>query len=217
MDQAFKEIDLKRTGADWIKDTVWLHSFQEWLLWMILRQGLPSSACSMAALRNGIPHPLTEPAGRQRGTGCFLQERCRNHKSQYSNYVPDPAQRNLLPESPGGLGGQRPGTGAGRHVMIAHGKTAQRHFPWTKKGAPGLPCYGGTGAGDVYNAAFHSKKAGGGTLSQCLEYGNVQSGYTVERKGARSCPQGRRGTILKNRGGIMSDKRKSMSGLRPGT
>ena len=74
------------------------------------------------------------------------------------------------------------------------------------------------GAGDVYNAGFIAKRLEGGTLSQCLEYGNAVSGYTVERKGARSCPyRNDVETIFgKTQGGIMSDKRKVILDCDPG-
>lgn len=61
----------------------------------------------------------------------------------------------------------------------------------------------------TYTTPVYSKRLEGGTLSQCLEYGNAVSGYTVERKGARSCPyRNVVETFWKDTGGIMSDKRK---------
>lgn len=44
------------------------------------------------------------------------------------------------------------------------------------------------GAGDVYNAGFITASLMGRPLGECLMVGNAVSGYTVERKGARSCP-----------------------------
>ena len=44
------------------------------------------------------------------------------------------------------------------------------------------------GAGDVYNAGFIAAKLEGKTLKECLTMGNAVSGYTVSKKGARSCP-----------------------------
>lgn len=44
------------------------------------------------------------------------------------------------------------------------------------------------GAGDVYNAGFITAKLMGKSLEECLVTGNAVSAYTVERKGARSCP-----------------------------
>lgn len=44
------------------------------------------------------------------------------------------------------------------------------------------------GAGDVYNAGFITAKLMNKSLKECLVMGNAVSGYTVERKGARSCP-----------------------------
>lgn len=44
------------------------------------------------------------------------------------------------------------------------------------------------GAGDVYNAGFINAVLEGRNLRECLAAGNAVSGYTVERKGARTCP-----------------------------
>lgn len=44
------------------------------------------------------------------------------------------------------------------------------------------------GAGDVYNAGFITASLMGKSLKECLVMGNAVSGYTVERKGARSSP-----------------------------
>lgn len=112
---------------------------------------------------------------------------------QYSNYVLGSGAeefyylnpRDSWEDSVRGLVRARPCHGS------AHGQERLKGiFHGRRSGAPGVPCYGGghVGAGDVYNAGFIAKRLEGGTLSQCLEYGNAVSGYTVERKGARSCP-----------------------------
>jgi len=44
------------------------------------------------------------------------------------------------------------------------------------------------GAGDVYNAGFIAARLQGKALKDCLIQGNAVSGYTVSKKGARSCP-----------------------------
>lgn len=44
------------------------------------------------------------------------------------------------------------------------------------------------GAGDVYNAGFITAMLLGKDMEFCLKYGNAVSGYTVQRKGSRSCP-----------------------------
>ena len=44
------------------------------------------------------------------------------------------------------------------------------------------------GAGDVYNAGFITAMLAGRNLKECLIAGNLVSGYTVTKKGARGCP-----------------------------
>lgn len=78
-----------------------------------------------------------------------------------------------------------------RVVVVRNGKEGSYGFSAVEETA--APAFQVTvedtvGAGDVYNAGFISAVLEGRTLEECLIAGNAVSGYTVERKGARTCP-----------------------------
>ncbi len=78
-----------------------------------------------------------------------------------------------------------------RTVIVRNGSSGS--IGLSKDGEVSVPAFSvevedTVGAGDVYNAGFITAVQKGKTLRDCLLAGNAVSGYTVERKGARSCP-----------------------------
>lgn len=78
-----------------------------------------------------------------------------------------------------------------RTVIVRNGKEGSMALSQTEEvSAPAfsVPVEDTVGAGDVYNAGFIMARLEGIGLHESLVYGNAVSGYTVQRKGARSCP-----------------------------
>lgn len=190
--QAFREIDLRRMGREWLTDTVWLHSSgmaivadtsaRSALLQMFCEareMGIPTSFDLNLRVDDGV---LDE------GYRAAVMEmvRCSDYvlgsgteEFYYLNPKADweDSVRGLL--SPGQVLVARMGK-AGAKAFSGEGETARPAFLVEVEDT--------VGAGDVFNAGFIAMRLEGARLSQCLEYANAVSGYTVERKGARSCP-----------------------------
>lgn len=78
-----------------------------------------------------------------------------------------------------------------RTVIVRNGKEGSMGFSVKEEAVAPAYCVkveDTVGAGDVYNAGFIAAKLEGKTLKECLTMGNAVSGYTVSKKGARSCP-----------------------------
>ena len=192
VDQAFKEMDLERMGSAWIKDTAWLHSSR---MAIVDDTSARSSIIRMfrTAYENGIPTSFDLNLRVDNGVLDPSYRDAVMEIIQYSNYVLGSGAeefyylnpRDSWEDSVRGL------VRAG-HVMVARmGRNGSKAFSMdeeVERPAFHVTVEDTVGAGDVYNAGFIAKRLEGGTLSQCLEYGNAVSGYTVERKGARSCP-----------------------------
>lgn len=190
VDQAFKEMDLER--MDWIQDTAWLHSSG---MAIVDDTSARSSIIRMfrEAYERGIPTSFDLNLRVDNGS---LDESYRDavlEIMKYSNYVLGSGEEEFYYLNPKeDWEDSVRGLVSEGHVMIARmGKMGSKAFSVNEETA--RPAFqvvveDTVGAGDVYNAGFIAKRLEGGCLAECLEYGNAVSGYTVERKGARSCP-----------------------------
>lgn len=190
VDQAFKEMDLER--MDWMRDTAWLHSSG---MAIVDDTSARSSIIRMfrEAYEKGIPTSFDLNLRVDNGS---LDESYRDavlEIMKYSNYVLGSGEEEFYYLNPqDDWEDSVRGLVSEGHVMIARmGKLGSKAFSADEETA--CPAFrvvveDTVGAGDVYNAGFIAKRLDGGCLAECLEYGNAVSAYTVERRGARSCP-----------------------------
>lgn len=192
VNQAFKELDLERMGMDWLGDTDWLHSSG---MAIVDNTSARSSIVQMfrAAYELGIPTSFDLNLRVDNGIMDAGYRDAVMEIMKYSNYVLGSGAEEFYYLNPrDDWEDSVRGLVSEGHVMIARmGKDGSKAF--SLKGEVGCPAFpvivkDTVGAGDVYNAGFIAKRLEGGGMFQCLEYGNAVSAYTVERKGARSCP-----------------------------
>lgn len=191
-DQAFKEIDLRRMGDGWLSDTRWLHSSG---MAIVDDTSARHSIIQMfrAAYERGIPTSFDLNLRVDDGKLDRSYRDAVMEIMKYSSYVLGSGEEEFYYLNPrDDWEDSVRGLVSVGHVMIARmGENGSKAF--STEGETGCPAFhveveDTVGAGDVYNAGFIAKRLAGGSLGQCLEYGNAVSGYTVERKGARSCP-----------------------------
>lgn len=190
--QAFKELDPNKIPFDRIRTADWIHSsgmaivhdtsarstiieiFKE-----AYKAGVPTSFDLNLRVDNGKLEPEYEKAVREvihyttyllgSGTDEFLY--LGNSENWYEN-----AKQFVTKE---------------RTVIVRNGSKGSigiSNIEEVEEPAFSVVVEDTVGAGDVYNAGFITAKLMGKSLQNCLVMGNAVSGYTVERKGARSCP-----------------------------
>lgn len=192
VDQAFKEIDLERIGMDWIHETSWLHSSG---MAIVHDTSARSSIVRMfrAAYENGIPTSFDLNLRVDNGRLDETYRAAVLEIMKYSNYVLGSGEEEFYYLNPrDNWEDSVRGFVSEEHTMIARmGKKGSKAFSVKEEvevSAFQVIVEDTVGAGDVYNAGFIAKRLEGEELRSCLEYANAVSGYTVERKGARSCP-----------------------------
>ncbi|MBS7008109.1 carbohydrate kinase family protein [Anaerostipes sp.] len=190
--QSFKELDAEKVSFQKILKADWVHSSGMCLAYdtsareTVIRifkecfeAGIPTSFDLNLRVDNGVLDPDYEKAVREiigyttylLGSGtdefAYLGEK-RDWRKNAKSFVTD-----------------------SRAVIVRNGKEGSYGFSAAEEAE--APAFQVTvedtvGAGDVYNAGFISAVLEGRTLRDCLSAGNAVSGYTVERKGARTCP-----------------------------
>lgn len=191
-EQAFKVIDRNKIPFDKIRSADWVHSsgmaivhdtsarstiievFKE-----AYNAGVPTSFDLNLRVDNGVLEPEYEKAVREmiKYTTCLLG-------SGTDEFA-------YLGESTDWVKNAKSFVTDKRTVIVRNGSEGSIGYSVNeekKADAFHVEVEDTVGAGDVYNAGFITASLMGKSLEECLVMGNAVSGYTVERKGARSCP-----------------------------
>lgn len=191
-EQAFKVIDRDKIPFDKIRSADWVHSsgmaivhdtsarstiievFKE-----AYNAGVPTSFDLNLRVDNGVLEPEYEKAVREmiKYTTCLLGS--------------GPDEFAYLGDSTDWVKNAKSFVTDKRTVIVRNGSEGSIGYSVNeekKADAFHVKVEDTVGAGDVYNAGFITASLMGKSLEECLVTGNAVSGYTVERKGARSCP-----------------------------
>lgn len=192
VDQAFKVLDEEKVPFEKIKEADWVHSSGMSLVYdtsarstiiqifkAAYEAGVPTSFDLNLRVDDGILEPEYEKAVREiiSYTTCLLGS--------------GPDEFAYLGESRDWMENARQLVTADRMVIVRDGKKGSVGLTASEEVA--APAYSvkvedTVGAGDVYNAGFITARLEGKSLKDSLMTGNAVSGYTVTKKGARSCP-----------------------------
>lgn len=190
--QAFKELEMDKFPADCLKDSCWLHS-----------SGMPMVHDSSAraniielfkqAYELGIPTSFDLNLRVDDGVLDKDYAAAIFEIMNYTNYLLGSGTDEFayLGDASDWLLNAKALVSEQRTVIVRNGK--QGSFGLTSQGictAPAFPVavVDTVGAGDVYNAGFIKGITNGMTLEDSLKLGNAVAGFTVSKKGARSCP-----------------------------
>lgn len=190
--QSFKVLEEEKVDFDRLKDMAWVHSSGMSLVY-------DTSARStiirlfQKAYEEGIPTSFDLNLRVDQGQLETEYKKAILEILEYTNYVLGSGTDEFyyLGEIGNWKENARSLVKKDRTVIIRNGRNGSLAISETEEvNAPAFPVQveDTVGAGDVYNAGFIMARLQGKSLEECLKIGNAVSGYTVERKGARSCP-----------------------------
>lgn len=190
--QAFKELDKEKISADCLEGSCWLHSSGMPLVYdssarasitelfkEANKLGIPTSFDLNLRVDDGMLDPEYEAA--------VLEI------IQYTDYLLGSGTEEFayLGKSKDWLTNAQAFVSDKRTVVVRNGSQGSLALTvdatYSASAVP-VEVVDTVGAGDVYNAGFIKGIVTGETLEESLKLGNAVAGYTVSKKGARSCP-----------------------------
>ena len=192
VDQAFKELDDKKIDFEILKEVEWVHSSG---MSLVYDTSARSSIIEVFAKAHALGIPTSFDLNLRVDQGNLEEGYAKAvyEVLEYCTYILGSGtdEFKYLGESDQWEKNARALVRKDRTIIVRNGSEGSRAFSDNEE--ENMPAFRVTvedtvGAGDVYNAGFIMACLSDYKISDCLRYGNAVSGYTVQRKGARSCP-----------------------------